>query len=219
VAWAYGLDWRPLPVIQDYQAYTPALDELNADALAAADGPRFLLRHLGYENTPVVSIDGRYTTFDVPQQTLVMLCLFHPVATTGAYQLLERGQNRCGEPRPLGSATASYGETISVPRARPNEAVFAKIDGAAPAGIERLRSFAFRSAIRRIDMRIGRARLAPHNAESGLLMSAPADADFAPPWNVAPQTRSFSIDSDGGPLSSESTLEVEFEAIPIVPFD
>lgn len=220
VAWAYDLDWRPLPVIQDYQAYTPALDELNADALAADDGPQFLLRHLGYENSPVVSIDGRFTSFDVPQQTLVTMCLFRPVQTTEAYQLLERGPNRCGEPRPLGSATASYGEQVDVPRARPNEAVFAKIEGAAPSGIERLRSFAFRGALRKIDMNsIGRARLAPHNAESGLLLEAPPAADYAPPWSLAPQARSFSIDSDDGPLSSESTLEIEFEAIPIVPLD
>src|SRR4051794_22005963 len=33
VAWAYDLDWEPLPIFQNYSAYTRELDQLNADAL------------------------------------------------------------------------------------------------------------------------------------------------------------------------------------------
>ena len=102
LAWAYGLNWDPLPVIQDYAAYTPELDQLNADALADPAGPRFVLRHLGYDNSSLVGIDGRLTTFDSPREARTLLCRFRPVLTTSTYQLLERGEvDRCGPERPL----------------------------------------------------------------------------------------------------------------------
>lgn len=44
VAWAYGLDWLPLPTFQAYAAYTPYLDRQNREALLAADGPSRILR-------------------------------------------------------------------------------------------------------------------------------------------------------------------------------
>ena len=218
LVWAYDLDWRPLPVIQDYSAYTPDLDRRNADALAAEDGPRFVLRHLGFDGSAVAGIDGRYIPFDSPLVTRELLCGFRPVITAGAYQLLERARDRCGEPRGLGAVTAAHGEPIAVPRALPGEAVFARIEGAGPQGIERLRALAYRAAIRVIDLGpSARARLLTANAASGLLLRAPEDADFPAPFALAPNVDSFAIDSKGGFASSSGQLEVSFFAVPIAP--
>src|ERR1700753_901504 len=37
-AWAYRLDWGPQPVFQNYSAYTPALDRMNAATIESAAG-------------------------------------------------------------------------------------------------------------------------------------------------------------------------------------
>ena len=83
LVWAYDLNWQPLPVMQDYQAYTPYLDRLNADALAAADGPEYVLRHLAYGDGRQ-GIDGHYAPFDAPAETRTMLCGFRPLITSGS---------------------------------------------------------------------------------------------------------------------------------------
>ena len=217
LTWAYDLDYEPLPVIQDYIAYTPKLDQLNADTLVAGDGPRFVLRHLGYGNSPLIGIEGRLTTFDSPAATRALLCGYEPVITSEAYQLIERGDNRCGEERALGSVTAAYGETVPVPEARSSEAVFARIDGAAAGGIEKLRALAFKPAVREIEFNLGSARLPAANAVNGLLLQAPAAADFPEPFRLAPGTERLSVDSEGGFATSEGPLEIEFFAVSIRP--
>jgi hypothetical protein len=217
LAWAYDLQWRPLPVLQDYQAYTPALDELNAEKLASDEGPRFVVRHFGFGQSPSIGLDGRFGSFDVPLQTLALLCLYQPAVSSSSYQLLERSENRCGEPRALGSDQAEYGEAVAVPAGDRDEAVFARIRGAGPEGLERLRTLVFRAAERTVSLRIGRAPLPPRNAESGLLLSAPPGTDFEPPYALSPDTETIAIDSDDGPLSSEGPLELDFYALPIEP--
>ena len=215
--WAYGLDWRPLPVIQDYAAYSPELDRSNAEALAAADGPRFVLRHYGFGG-PAVGADGRYINFDAPSEARVMLCRFAPAITAGQYELLERtGSDRCGAERQLGAVDAAYGEPVEVPRAGPGEAVFVRVDGADPAGVERLRTLLYRSAIRRIGLGAASVRFAASNASEGLLIRAPHRADFPRPWNLAPGVGTISIDSEGGFASSRPELRYEFYAVPIDP--
>ena len=49
VAFAYPeLTWAPLPIMQSYAAYTPALDRLNADRLASSDAPERILRQVRF---------------------------------------------------------------------------------------------------------------------------------------------------------------------------
>lgn len=212
--WAHELNWRPLPVIQDYLAHTPELDRLNARALAADSGPRFVLRHLGF-GSPRIGPDGRFVPFDAPEEARVMLCRFRPVITSGTHQLLVRGRDRCGEPRPLGSVTAAYGERVPVPGARAGEAVFARIGGARAAGLERLRTLIYRAAIRRIGLDEQSFRFPPLNAESGLLISAPRDLDFPAPFALAPNAATLAIGSEGGFATSEGLLEIDFYALPL----
>jgi hypothetical protein len=74
VAWAYGLDWHPLPVIQGYAAYTSHLDGLNAAALAGGEGPELILRQAAG-----ASLDDRLEGWDPPAAHLAMLCNYAPV--------------------------------------------------------------------------------------------------------------------------------------------
>jgi hypothetical protein len=216
LAWAYGLDWRPLPVLQDYLAYDPELDEVNADWLRSQRAPQFILRHLGYADSSVVGIDGRFTSFDSPQATVEILCHYRPDITTDTHQLLVRtAADRCGEPTPLGEVRASFGESIEVPRPGPGEAVIARIEGAGAEGAERLRAFAYRAALRRIRLGEARANFPPRNAGGGLLVAAGPGADFPPPFALAPDVETIAIESEGGFATSGGPLEISFEALPV----
>ena len=212
--WAYGLNWRPLPVLQDYQAYTPYLDRLDGDALAADDGPRFILRHYAF-NQPYIGLEGRFEPFNSPLVTRELLCRFHQVLPAQGYQLLERGTDRCGPERELATVSADYGETVQVPEARPNEAVFAAIDGASASGIERLRTLLYRAAVRTIMLDGKPAFLPGRNATDGLLLTAPADSGYDAPWVLAYNPREIAITSEGGVATSEPTLEIRFFAVPL----
>lgn len=221
LAWAYDLDWHPLPVFQSYTAYTPHLDRQNADALASDSGPELVLRHSLTPGTgnlsTVFGIDGRYAPYDAPAATLAMLCHFQAVRTTPRYQLLERVPDRCGKRRELGSVDASYGQAVDVPRARPGEVVLARVDGLAPAGAERLGTLLYRAAPRHVVFDGTRAfRLVAANAADGLVVSAPAARDFPRPFAMAPNARTLTFEKDSGFLSGDGgDLTIDFYAVPI----
>jgi len=217
VAWAYGLNWQPLPAIQDYQAYTPALDELNAAALSGSGGPQLVLRQ-STRALPVgeSSIDDRYTGWESPAAKLAMLCNYRAVRTTERWQLLERGADRCGPPRLLGTVTAWTGEPIAAPAPPgPRQIVFARVEGLGVGGWERLRSFAYRARDRtaRFDGG-GEWRVVPATAGDGLILRAPAAADFPRPFQLAPNAGRFSMRVEGG---GSRPLQVSFFAQRVLP--
>ena len=235
IAWAYDLDWRPVPVFQTYQAYTSDLDQRNADALASDGGPQRILRHLtggGYTLTPssvegrprselqevnTLSVDGRYSAYDTPAVASAMLCHFEALRTTRTYQVLSRVPDRCGEPRPLGSRTAEYGEPIDVPLGPDREdVVIARVHGLEPTGIERLRTFLFRAATRSIVFD-GRAeyRMNPGTATDGLILTAPPHVDFPRPFALAPDARTIEFRKESSLTSPDAELTVEFLAMPV----
>ncbi|MDX6581459.1 MAG: hypothetical protein QOI10_643 [Solirubrobacterales bacterium] len=208
--WAYDLDWRPLPVFQSYQAYTADLDQLNADALAAADGPRLILRHLGPGGTATESIDGRYQPYDAPATTRTMLCDFRAVRTTERYQVLERAPDRCGPEAEVATLTGTYGEPIEVPRVGPDEALFARLRDLGPSGLGLLRTAVYKDVRRLIALDDRVHRLVPATAENGLLISAPAAADFPAPFALAPDPATITVAKQGGFGSGSDSFEVEF---------
>jgi hypothetical protein len=234
IAWAYDLEWRPAPVFQAYQAYTSELDQRNADALSSDDGPRRILRHAvaqggrtlppsGFEGASRSalqgsnshSIDGRYGPYDAPATTLAMLCHFEALRTSRAYQVLGRVPDRCGEPRPLLSLPADYGEPIEVPQPpRRRDVVIARVHGLEPSGIERLRTFLFRAAARVIvfDERV-EYRIVPGTATGGLIISAAPRVDFPRPFAVAPNARTIEFRKESNLTSPDAELTVEFFAL------
>jgi hypothetical protein len=213
VAWAYGLSWHPLPVIQDYQAYTPKLDELNAKALSGRDGPEAILRQdtrgtiPGFEG----SVDDRYAGWDPPAAKLAMLCHYRAVRTTDRWQVLERVRDLCGPARRIGTVRSQTGGEIAVPPPpHSRDVVFARIHGLGVAGWERLRAALYRARDRTVTFnRTATWQLVPATAQDGLLMRAPTGVDYPRPFQLAPDAHIFSTAVEG---AAPRQVAVEFFA-------
>ena len=142
-AWAYELDWRPLPVFQNYSAYTadarPAQRRRGREpGRAAADPAREPAG--GAARVPDTrDLDNRYPRLGP--------------AGAGAgdpLQLRAAGDRRAlagprARPRPLRPTAlarlgrgAAEGEAVEVPAPRPGEVVFAQVEGVGVGGLERL---------------------------------------------------------------------------------
>ncbi len=107
--WAYGLPWHPVPVFQSYAAYTPYLDQLNADALQGRNAPSGVLRDR------TISLDQRLPAWESPQYMVTMTCRYRVAASKGKWEALRRAGNVCGTPRLIGAASITEGRTVSVP--------------------------------------------------------------------------------------------------------
>jgi hypothetical protein len=118
-AWAYPeVHFDPLPVIQDYSAYTSYLDQLDRSYLTTPEAPRFILRGPG-------ATDWRNPAFEPPATQLAIECRYRQVMATTAWQLLERGSDHCGPMRSLGTVTTGFNHWVAVPAAPPGDSVVA----------------------------------------------------------------------------------------------
>jgi hypothetical protein len=215
LAWAYQLDWRPVPVYQLYYAFTPSLDDLNARVLASpSDGPQRLLR------TSSLSIDTRYGLFDSPAGLRSMLCHYTAIDTTIRYEVLTRVPNRCGGPQLVKSVKAHWGQLVTVPPPpAANDLLFVRVSGVAPEGLEKLWTLLWHAQPRVIALKSGAAtsspeyRLVPDTAADGLLMLVPSAADYPRPFALSPEPSAIEI------LRSDNTLapglRYDFYAQPI----
>jgi hypothetical protein len=203
VAWAYGLDWRPVPVFQPYNAWSDYVDDLSADHLRARRAPERILRL-----EPPVDLDDRNPDFESPAYVAAMLCHYRPLHTAARTQVLERVGSRCGAPRRIGSATARAARPVRVPGAGPRDLVYATID-IPKRLVDRVRDLAFKPLpVPRIliDGR-ERYRLVAGTAVNPLVMRVPSVAGFAPDFESRPHTRKFTLENVPG------TPRVEFYAV------
>jgi hypothetical protein len=206
LAWAYQLDWRPLPVFQSYSAYTPELDELNREFLVTDKAPERILRHL------TDSIDGRLLAFDSPEATLEMLCRYVEIRKTDALQVLARSENRCGEAERIAEVTTRSPVGVAVPVAdSKRELVFARVHGVGPSAYEKLRMLVYKLGERRIILNgfLG-YRLVPGTAAGPLLMSVPQSADYSEPFRLSPDATALAVDT-----GDDRRLTIEFFRMPI----
>jgi hypothetical protein len=215
-AWAYDLDWSPLPVFQNYSAFTPELDRLNVEALESPDGPDVVLKENVAAIEPAfgsLGIDGRNPIWDPPGQAIATLCNFAPSVTTGLWQVLGRTPDRCGEPRPAGGLEAGFGQVIDVPAPGPGEVVYAEIEGAEAGGLEKLASLLYKPRARYAHTSDGmRYRLVAETAGDGLLLRAGRKVEgLTPPFTVIPQTETLELTGAGG------EFEVEFFRMRVAP--
>ncbi|MGD0381284.1 MAG: hypothetical protein ABSC30_15025, partial [Acidimicrobiales bacterium] len=119
VIWADPkLRFDPLPVLQDYSAYTSSLDQLDTNFLRSSNAPRFILRQ-------PVSIDGRNPAFEPPAAQLALECRYREVAVNAAWEVLEHQANRCGHPQLLRTVASGLGHWVTVPSAPPDDVVVA----------------------------------------------------------------------------------------------
>lgn len=204
IAWAYDLDWQPLPVFQGYSAYTRELDELNAAAVSSDSGPDRILRAevpAAFGSDPALAIDDRYPAWDPPAQALAELCHFEPLHTQGAYQVLGRVPDRCSEPVEVGSVEAADGEAVAVPAPGPGQVVFARVHGAEVSGLELIRTMLYRAHFRYATLGDGtRYRLVPGTAVNGLMLRGDPAVTGTGTFAQAPQTETIAITAAGGDL-------------------
>jgi hypothetical protein len=204
VAWAYNLDWQPLPVFQNYSAYTSGLDRLNAEAVESANGPGRILREnplLVYPEFPTQDLDSRYSAWDPPEQQRAVLCNFAPLHTSDRWQVLGRVRNRCSAPRPVGSVEAGEGEAVAVPVPGKGEVVFARIHGAGVEGLEKISTVLFHARVRRLVVNGGQSyRLIPETAGDGLLLRGRGPFAESGPFSPVPQARTIALTGAGGGL-------------------
>jgi hypothetical protein len=207
VAFAYpDVDWTPLPVSQDYEIYTPVLDDLNRDTAMDPDAaPRFMLR-----GSPV-AIDGRYPWFEGPATMRAMLCRYREVEVAGPWQLLESGPNRCAEPELLSSVTAELGEAIAVPQMSDDDAmIFVRIGGLEPTIAEAAWSAAFKAHEWYITRnRADRYRLVSPTAGQGLVVAVGDSLAYSEGFGFGSPWRSLSVAP--GPRSLVAATEVHME--------
>jgi hypothetical protein len=191
-AWAYRLDWRPLPVFQSYTAYTTGLDQMNADALNSRSAPERILRNLDQ------GIDGRVLEFDEGDTNRTILCRYRELRTTGAWQVLGLGPNRCLPPVALEVVHADWDQEVNVPAPPNNHSfVFVRIGGVAVSGLERVEAALYKPAIRMVLLDGEPHRLLSGTATDGLLLRAPGGVDFTAPFNFAPNSRTIAVSKEG----------------------
>jgi len=214
IAYAYGLHVRPLPTLEPYAAYTPALDRLGGELLTSARAPARVLR---VTPTVIGAVDGRHPSFEAPTATLAILCSYRPVAVRSPWQVLARAGNRCGPSRTLGATTAPWGEQVPVPAPRrPGGLVLVRITGTEPHGLERIEALLVRPPRRWIDLDGTRFRLVAATAADGLLLSAPARRDYPAPFEMAPNPSRIAVSSDGS--QPDGVLRYTFVEAPIGPW-
>ena len=174
VAWAYGLRWGPSSVWALYSAYTPWLDEHNAASLAPPDGPDRILRRTGGW-----AVDARQPAFDSPRYQLTELCRWRQFVRSGAWQVLERGPDRCAAPTVLGTARLTPGVSVKVPPARtPGAVVTVRLRLDQPWDY-RLESALFKpSRPQYVTLDGVPYRLVVATAGGPLVLSAPSDPSF-----------------------------------------
>ncbi|SOJ54915.1 hypothetical protein MSIMFB_02406 [Mycobacterium simulans] len=130
VVWAYDLAWRPAPVFATYSAYTPSLDKLNSDALAAsvADGPAFVLSRVSAK-LPATGIDNRLGIQESPLYSRALLCNYTLSGVENHWALFTHSRPRCGPLTPLSEVHVDNNNSVSVPTpSRADMAILVAVD-------------------------------------------------------------------------------------------
>lgn len=206
VAWAYQLDWKPLPVFQNYQDYTQQLDRLNAAvAEDAENGPQALLRQM-----PAGTVEGggrpaifeRQPAWDPPEQSLADFCNFVPTLTEKAWQVLSRIPDRCGEPKLATSLTVDPGQAFQVPQARSGEIVIMRLHGAKLEGLEKFTALFWRPTERHAVVDGGKYsyRLPPDTSEDPMIVSADRTLGHGPELPELPVLHEMRLEGASGPF-------------------
>jgi hypothetical protein len=105
------LQWDPRPVLQSYQAYTPWLDQFDADFLRGVTAPDYIIYSY-------LTVDDRYAAFDEPATFRALLESYRVVATIGSSVAILQRVPRAPPPAesPDGTTCAALGTAITIPQ-------------------------------------------------------------------------------------------------------
>lgn len=207
VFYAYPeLHWDPLPVFEDYGAFTQRLDDRNSDVLAGSERPDYLLR------APGAALDGRLPRFEPPRQNLEILCRYHVAMASKRWQLLRAGHDRCGEIRRAGRRTTEYGKRVEVPRAE-DDIVLARFDGVSSSFTSRIEALLLRAPAVFITADAEAwYRFLPGHQESWHVMSVPRCA-IPQVDKLGPAFEHFTISDSKGKPTARDSFDVEFARV------
>jgi hypothetical protein len=187
VAWAYDLNWDPLPIFQQYSAYTSRLDRLNAAKLESSSAPEAILWQNnsgpGLGNSPG-AIDNRWPAFESPAQMVAMFCRYRVVRWNDRWAVLRHAPNRCGRERPVSTTVVGNAGGVRLPVTEPGTALLVRVEGLGVSGVERLRTLLFRAARRSVVLDGQPWAMVGETAGDGLLLRAPRWADYPGPFRL-----------------------------------
>ena len=211
ISWAYpSLTWKPLPVLQEYSAYTPHLDQLNADFIASNNGPERILR------PPSGAIDAEVPAFASPAAVVSLVCHYAQLGASSSWQVLGRVSDRCSSMHQISVVRGRIGQTISVPQpTRPDEAIIARVTSIPLPLTTAPLSFLFKASAMKIAVNenVVPNRFIAATAAQPHLMIQPKDLGYSCPFSYQPIDR-FSI-IGGGDNSGTTGMVVTFYSMPV----
>jgi hypothetical protein len=216
IAWAYRLNWRPIPVLQSYSAYTPWLDHYDAAFLRSKRAPsRLLLQRVRG------GLDGRIATYDEPDTSVTMLCNYRPIFTSRRYAVLARSEDRCGTERLIETVKADWDQTIRVPKPEPDTLVLVKITGVQVGLAEQARSLLSQSSVRSISLSGGSPpnRLLAATAADGLPLRTSAGNDYPVPFEMTLDVTTLAVGKFGQAAGNATPITYRFYSLPIKPLE
>jgi hypothetical protein len=217
VMWAYpNLRWSPLPVFQQYLAYTEDLDSLDADRLSSSSGPEFVLRGVP------APIDQRSDWYEAPKSAAALVCHYELAMASERWQLLRRSADRCSGVTFLGAVSVRPGGAFAVPApARVDQVVLAHIHGVGVDTWSRLQTLLGEPAVWTIASDgAWQYRLIPGTAGGPLIVARSTDLGYADPFQPPASAAQLLItvgDWVGQPYTPQPNvkLEIEFEAMDV----
>jgi hypothetical protein len=211
LAWAYGLDWDPLPVLQSYSAYTTALDKLDAAALTSSHAPQRILFLAG------PGPDGRVVSFDEGLTSRAILCRYRELYANRTMAVLALGPDRCSQPILISTVKAGWDQPVPIPHPpTPHSLVSVDIHGVSVSGWESVESFFYKPAERSIRLDNGTPhRLVPGTATDGLPLAASPGADYQAPFNITAHAHTIAVLKHGTAASSGQPITYSFYDQPV----
>jgi hypothetical protein len=212
VAWAYPtMRWDPLPVLQDYSAYTTWLDDQDVADVDSSKAPTDILRQ-GPE-----SVDNRDPFQDPPGTQLAILCNYQQVAVTTGWQLLTHSPNRCSAPRLVSTVSVPLGKTIRVPQTQGADAaenmIVASFSPAPLSPTEELQGLLMKPPVEHLVLNGTTYRYLPGTGSDLHLLGAPGDLGWSAAFSP-PKIHSLSLTVDGERPGTPG-LEVTFWEITV----
>ncbi len=212
VSWIHPTtEFRPFPILQHYDGFTPKLDRWAADFVRSTGAPRYVL----YER---FAIDSRVDRWEPPETMLAMLCRYRFITGDQKWQLFERRErNACGERRRIDVVDGRVGEEIFTPLGNDDEIVVGRFGGDAfsPGPVQRMKSLLSRPPI--MDVFVAgdpnRHRFVTGTANQDHLVVLPSCLrDQMAGFDTA-TARSLTFTQSRGRLVPGSTVEATYDAI------